>query len=393
MTESSPGLCRVALQSEAVRADLALPAGVPVAMLIPSIVDLLAARGGGRRSAAFGTAYRLSRPGEAALDVSKTLAQQAIRDGTVLLLTRGADAVPAPRFDDPAQQVSAVVRARQRPWTPRSGRLAAAVTAAGLAGVAGFIAVPGGPDAPNALLAATAAAAVAILTVRLGGCGGPVMTTVCALAVLVAAVAAVRVSTGLPAQLIGAVTVAVAVGLARAAPRVSVAFGGLTRLSGAAPDDPDGAVRAARSADLLTGLVAACSAATVLGVSSAAGTPGAHRWAGVALATASGAALLLQARRHTDRAQIAVLLAGGVSALGMALVVAAVTVPQHRPWLGATAAALAATAAGLGFAGPVRTPLARRGADLLEYLALTAVVPLACWACGWYGAVRGLGLG
>lgn len=391
MADSSPGLCRVALHADAVHADLALPAGLPVAVLIPSIVDLLAARGGGRPSAATGTPYRLSRLGEAALDVSKTLAQQAIRDGTVLLLTRGAGAAPAPRFDDPAEQVSAAVRARRRTWTPRAGRLAAAVTATGLAGVAGFVAVPGGPGAPNALLAATAAASVSVATVRLGGCGGPVMTAVCGLAALAAVAAAVLVATGVPPQLIGAVTAAVAVGLLRAAARVSVAVGGLARPSGGTAD---GAARAARVANLLTGLVAACSAATVLGVlGAAAGTPDLPRWAGVALAAASGAALLLQARRHTDRAQIAALLAGGVSTLGMALVVAAVTVPQHRPWLGLTAAALAAAAAGLGFTGPVRSPLVRRGADLLEHLALTAVVPLACWVCGCYGAIRGLSLG
>jgi len=37
-------------------------------------------------------------------------------------------------------------------------------------------------------------------------------------------------------------------------------------------------------------------------------------------------------------------------------------------------------------------PVARRAVELLEYLALTAVVPLACWAGGLYGLIRGLSL-
>jgi hypothetical protein len=38
------------------------------------------------------------------------------------------------------------------------------------------------------------------------------------------------------------------------------------------------------------------------------------------------------------------------------------------------------------------SPIGQRGIELLEYLALAAVLPLACWICGLYGAARGLNL-
>ena len=38
------------------------------------------------------------------------------------------------------------------------------------------------------------------------------------------------------------------------------------------------------------------------------------------------------------------------------------------------------------------SPFARRGIELVDYLALAAVVPLACWVGGLFGFVRGLSL-
>jgi hypothetical protein len=46
-------------------------------------------------------------------------------------------------------------------------------------------------------------------------------------------------------------------------------------------------------------------------------------------------------------------------------------------------------------AGPPATsanPLAHRAVEVLEYLALAAVVPLACWVSGLFASVRGLSL-
>ena len=48
----------------------------------------------------------------------------------------------------------------------------------------------------------------------------------------------------------------------------------------------------------------------------------------------------------------------------------------------------------LGFAAPAVTvsPVARRSVDLLEYLGLIAIVPLACWTCGLFTVARGVRL-
>jgi hypothetical protein len=38
------------------------------------------------------------------------------------------------------------------------------------------------------------------------------------------------------------------------------------------------------------------------------------------------------------------------------------------------------------------SPIGRRSVELLEYLGLAVVVPLAVWLCGLYGATRSLNL-
>jgi hypothetical protein len=38
------------------------------------------------------------------------------------------------------------------------------------------------------------------------------------------------------------------------------------------------------------------------------------------------------------------------------------------------------------------SPVVRRGIEVVDYLALAAVVPLACWVGGLFGFVRGLSL-
>lgn len=386
MSVPDSGLRRVAVHADTAHADLALPAGVPVAALIAAIVDLMASRDGPHPL----RPYRLGLPGRAPLDSSKTLAQHEIGDGAVLVLTRADDPVPDPRFDDPAQQVAATVRATARPWSPAARRFTAVLAASGLAGVAGFVAVPGGPGAPNALLAAAAAGTVAVSAVPSCRSGGTVRAMLCCLAGVAVAAAVVGIAcaaTGVSLQAAGAASAAGAVVLIRAAGRVAIAVTGLSRRPVADRTD--------RARDLLTGLVAGSAAAVVLGVAGvAAGQQGAGvpRLVGVAFAVAAGAAQLLRARSHTDGAQVAALVAGGVGALGIAVLAAADAAP-HRVWPAAVAAVLSGAAVVFGFTAPARSPFPRRCAEVLEGVALGTLVPLACWLCGVYGVARGLGLG
>jgi hypothetical protein len=84
----------------------------------------------------------------------------------------------------------------------------------------------------------------------------------------------------------------------------------------------------------------------------------------------------------------------GIVIAGTTFGVAALRAPQHGPWVATSAVAVAGTAMYLGFVAPAisLSPLARRSADLLECLALIALIPLTCWICGLYATMRGLSL-
>ena len=84
----------------------------------------------------------------------------------------------------------------------------------------------------------------------------------------------------------------------------------------------------------------------------------------------------------------------GILVAGTTFGVAALHTPQHGPWIAAATVMLAATPLYLGFVAPAisLSPVARRGVELLECIGLVAAVPLTCWICGIYGAVRGLNL-
>lgn len=387
MVRSDPGLRRIALHAGAAHAELALPDDVPIATLMPSVVDILGLQRDQPNLPA-ALPYRLSRVGEAALDDSKTLAQHAVHDGAVLLLTRGPFEPPAPRFDDPVDQVASTVRAAVDAWTPQTARHTAAVTAAGLSALAGFLAIPGGPGAPNALLAAATATAVAVATTQLAGCDGPAVTAVCCMSFSAGIAALVMVLAAVPAGVAGALAATAAIGLLRVAARVSIHLTGLTGVPEPACGDAPSAIRAHR---LLAGLVAGLSTVAALGVVAAA-ADGAPHFGKPALAAAASAALLLRARSHGDRHQIVALIGGGVVALGVAVAAMGAAAPQHRPGLCATAAALAGAALWLGFQSPTPPPLIGRALEVLEYAALVSLAPITCWLCGWYGAARGLAL-
>jgi EccD-like transmembrane domain len=81
-----------------------------------------------------------------------------------------------------------------------------------------------------------------------------------------------------------------------------------------------------------------------------------------------------------------------VAVIGTTLSIAALSAPEHGPWIAAATVSLVAGAVYLGFVAPGITlsPFARKGIELLECVVLIAMVPLTCWLCGLYGAARGL---
>ncbi len=460
LSASDPGFRRVSVHSGTSVVDLALPAAVPVATLIPSIIDILDDCGADRSDDPVATRYQLSRPGASALRASTTLAQNGIRDGAVLILSQSRTVLPAPRCDDVAEAVTATLDAEARPWTRRATRLTGAVAASCLTGIgglvlirhalstnttryigatagvaamasfvavlfaaiahrtyrdpiagltlslvatafaaiAGFMAVPGASGVPNVLLAAMAAAATSVLAIRITGCGVVALTAVSCFAIVIAVATFAGVITAAPLRTIGSMSVLVSLGLLGIAGRVSIVLAGLSpQLSPALePGTPDClATKAIRADAWLTSLLTAFSSSAAVGaIITAAGAArgtGAPRLGCIAFAAITGALLLLRAR-SADGSRTLVYVIGGIATIGTTFAVSAAGTPGKGPWIATVAAALAAAAFYLGFVAPTvsPSPVLRRGVELLEYLALVAMAPLACWICGFYGAVRAL---
>lgn len=458
MAASDTGLCRVCVHWGTAAADLALPAGVPVAVLIPSLVDALEVRHPGQEAAR----YQLSVPGASALDPSTTLAQNRVGDGAVLVLSRADAGAHAPRYVDVAQEVSATLEDAaplrgadgNRRFSRLSGAGAAVVLAAVgglallrnavsashtrdigvtaaivgsaalvamglaaiahrayrdpvvgltlsviatvLAAVAGFVVVPGAPGVSNVSLAAAAAAAVTcVLAVRLSGCGVVALTAAACFAAVIAAAALVGAITGAPPHVIASAAATLSLGLLGAVPRVSIALAGLSPrwaapdVADPEPSDPWAPAQAIRAdrwlASLRAGLAASGGAGAVITV-----LVGGPRLSCLAFGTVAAAVLLLRSR-SCEGARMLGFAVSGIATAATTFGVAALRLQTQGPMLAAVTA-LAAAATYVGFAATASSPVVLRCVEALEWLAWAALVPLACWISGVYGAVRGMNL-
>jgi type VII secretion integral membrane protein EccD len=459
LSASDPGLRRVSVHAGTAVVDLSLPAGVPVATLIPPIVDILEGRDADSSSGLVGRRYHLSLPGASALDTSTTLAQNGIRDGAVMVLSQARTPPPVPRYDDVAEAVSATLdttarrsnQSRDRQATRLTGAVVAScltgvgtvtlirnalsgnvtsyrgatagvavlvafvtllfavfahrahsdsiagltlsVIATVFAAVAGFLAVPGAPGVPSVLLAAMAAAVMSVLAMRLSGCGVVTLTAVSCFAMVVAIAALAGVITAAPLRIVGSLSALVCLGLLGVAARLSIVLARLSpRLPPAADLDTADclAAKAIRADKWLTSLLASFSCSAAVGAIITVLT-GAPRLSCIAFATVTGSLLLLYAR-PMGRSRTLMFVVSGIATTGTTFGVIAASTPDHGPWIAAMTAMLAATAIYLGFVAPAMSlsPVVRRSVELLECLALVAMVPLTCWICGLYGTVRGL---
>ncbi|BBX65417.1 ESX-4 secretion system protein eccD4 [Mycobacterium saskatchewanense] len=450
MPASDPALRRVSVHADAAVVDLVLPAGVPMAVLMPSIVDALdvPARGEPRR-------YQLSQPGAPALDASTTLAANGIPDGAVLILAAPTEPVPGPTHEDAAEAVSTTLAAATRPWDRRQRRLtgafaallltaaggmalirnapshnaieaagiaasaalatllAAAVAgrayrdqiagltlslvATGFAAVAGTLVVPGAPGIPHALLAATAAAATSVVAARASGCGAVTLTATAGASIVVAVAALAGLITAAPLRTIGSVAALASLGLLGAAARVSIVLAGLSPRLPPEPGPGDLepaaaglAAKAVRADRWLAGLLAAFSSSTAVGAIVTVLAGGA-RPSCIAFGALTGALLLLRSRGN-DATRTLVFATAGLAVVATTFGAAALHAPGNGAGVAGATAVLAAAAMCLGFVAPAipASPVARRSGELLEWCATVAAVPLTGWICGLYGAVRGL---
>lgn len=198
-----------------------------------------------------------------------------------------------------------------------------------------------------------------------------------------------------------AVTLVVAIGLLPSYPIVASWLGRLpvpelpTRPEDILADQPlprrnDVFTAVARSSELLTGMLlsaAVCSAIAIAFLVTTDGTP-----AGVSLSVAGVAALLLRARLFAMPQQRIPLLAGGLA--GLATIGVVWVLGERTPLAaltvlaGAVAVAAVAVVAGLVYSRATPSPYLGRAADILDVLAIMALIPLACAVIGIFGAVR-----
>ena len=202
------------------RADLVLPANVPLAELLPDIAKILGVAIGPDQVIPNPRLYTPLGPG---LNPDRSLAEQGIRDGALLMLRDASEAPPPPVVEDLVEMVATVLDERRDRWTGESARQLARVLSGVWVVAAGLSLLIEREFSRRALLAAlmivlVTGAAAAVRTLK-----QPVLATVLVVASLpafaVAGESLTAVALGVEGP--GAVAIGVALG---------AAVGGLTGL-------------------------------------------------------------------------------------------------------------------------------------------------------------------
>lgn len=122
MPAASPGLARVTISSPQRRVDVALPDAVPLAELLP---DLLQHAGVGLADDGERHGGWLLRRGDGTtLSTTTGLAGQEVRDGAVLHLVPARSSWPELEFDDVVDAIAAGARRQGVAWSPPATRAA-----------------------------------------------------------------------------------------------------------------------------------------------------------------------------------------------------------------------------------------------------------------------------
>lgn len=281
-----------------------------------------------------------------------------------------------------------------------------------IAFAAGALFVPGDDLPPDTLLGLVMVGACAVVALRAAGVGHAVFTTAASVSLLGSLAALVAVLTEQSTRSVGAMLVGGALFGLVFAPRIAMMLAKLPLPPVPAPgtsldpteEDPDDARslpsfatverRAEHARRYLTGLVAGWTLLTVTGalLASAPSASDGIYWPGTSLAVAAATVLMFRGRTYSSAEQAVPLISGGSAVLMLLAVATAVVVPSAALPLFATTALLVVAALVLGVVVPQRTfsPVQRRAAEIVDYAAIAAVVPLACWVSGLFVAVRGL---
>ena len=417
-------------------ADLALPAGCPLGVLMPAMVEAVAGA-----TPAQPLRWYASRLAGDRLDGALTLDEQGVADGELIVVSSARPVAAQRVHGDTAAAVLAVAEhrtvetCRVAPWVGLLGCVAAASAlmwpgspstvlhfwvAAALSAVAaaaalarcgsgaepagsaavvfaacaGRLAVPEAPWPATLLLTASAVLVMSTLVLRTACRSSTLVAALLTASACVITVAAVCTVTTPPVPAAGAALTVLAVAGLSLAPKLAVTLAGIGPAHPAVDDAATTEVHR-----LFTGLVAglagtAAAGAALAAVGSTVGSEAAavSRPAAVLFAADVGALLMLRHRVHVDPRRRTALVLAGATGCAAACWAAVLTAPGAAPWVAAAAGAAGIAAAGLPRLGPVTNPVLRQSVQVLEYALLAAVVPLAVWVLGGYGLVRQLGL-
>ncbi|WP_026405672.1 EsaB/YukD family protein [Actinomadura rifamycini] len=402
---------RVTLVGEHRRVDMVLPAREPIGALLPDVLEVL----DDPVQSPPRLRHLATSTGEV-LDPGTTLAERRIPDGAVLRLVRGDEPLPAPVVHEVPEVVGDALDGRLWRWGPAAMRwtataavaaLAAAIVLVLRAGVAGPAAAGGAAgavalwtaaerlDRPDWLAWTGAGLLAAALTVLLGavsplGRGGVVGGAVIA---LLAGAGGLCAAFGLDAPRIGAVLAGGCVVLLGVVLRLALALSGLTSL-----DDRRGEGGAVRRGDVLEAFDGAhrtmtIATAAVAVAAAVAGFGALSRFDGWTAALAALLAVVLG-----GRARVFPLVVQKTALLGAAVAITvglAVRLAGHASWgppaaLVLLAGVLAVPVAVLAAGQPehVRARL-RRAANVVEGLAVVAIVPVAIGVFGTFERLLG----
>ncbi|MTE11614.1 type VII secretion integral membrane protein EccD [Nocardia aurantiaca] len=300
-TVRAPDLARVTILAKHTQVDMAIPVDVPVALVIPSVVDMVDQHNRANDFDHDGEQLEprewvLARIGRPPFSNSLSLAEQGVRDGELLMLENAEHIAPTPLFDDIMYNVAIADADHFRGWTPRTARLtgsvlAVAISAVGCFGLlaaptavpgrvgaavatfvtlllviasmvlsrmyhdrasalvlggcalptafsAGMLFVPSHYGWANALLGAVLAGATAIVAWRVSGVGLGLFIGVTTLAVFAIPAALVGLLTSLPVHAIGGGAAALSLAGLSLAPRLSMLLAELPLPPVPAPGTP-----------------------------------------------------------------------------------------------------------------------------------------------------------
>jgi type VII secretion integral membrane protein EccD len=133
VTQAGSALARIVIAAPGGRVDLALPEHLPVVSLLPAVL-----RHTGDDPALDGTrhgGWTLRRTDGTAIDLSRTLAAQSVRDGELLHLVPRRDEWPELAYDDVVEAIAAGARRRGHAWSAGATRITGLVAAATLLGL------------------------------------------------------------------------------------------------------------------------------------------------------------------------------------------------------------------------------------------------------------------